>query len=174
MNILIHTCCADCLLSSIGNSFKEYSNIILYFYNPNIHPKTEYFERLKALKLAIVRYDLKNVKLIIPDYKPKEYFTYVKPLKNRCSKCWELRLRESFDYAKKNNISAVTTTLLTSHFQDKEKITEIGNRLQEEYNIKFVDLKNTKQEKHLGFYKQNYCGCCYSLVEKMDEKYSAN
>jgi predicted adenine nucleotide alpha hydrolase (AANH) superfamily ATPase len=172
MNILIHTCCADCLLNTIVEQLKEFSYLSIYFYNPNIHPKTEYNERLKALKLILK--DKKNIKLVIPDYKPKEYFQCITSPKNRCSKCWELRLRKTFEYAKEHNIENVTTTLLTSHYQQRDKIIGIGEALSKEFGINFVHIERLEHIKHSGFYKQNYCGCCYSLVEKMDEKYKAN
>lgn len=172
MDILIHTCCADCLLNTMGEQLKEFSYLFIYFYNPNIHPKTEYNERLKALKSIIT--DKKNIKLIIPDYKPKEYFQYITSSKNRCSKCWELRLRKTFEYAKGHNIKNITTTLLTSHYQQRDKILKIGNRLAKEYNINFINIKRFTCTKHTGFYKQNYCGCCHSLVEKLNEKYNRN
>ncbi|MDD4382103.1 MAG: epoxyqueuosine reductase QueH [Candidatus Dojkabacteria bacterium] len=174
MKTLIHTCCADCLLTCIRGLDIAPSDIYIYFYNPNIHPKSEYNERLKALKLVLEKYSLKDAKLIIPDYKPKEYFEAIPKSKKRCVHCWELRLKNTFEYAAVNNIEAVTTTLLSSHYQNKKVIENIGNDLSREYNIKFIIPKIKNNTINKGFYKQNYCGCCYSLIEKMNEKYPLN
>ncbi len=176
MKILIHTCCADCLLK-ITNSLKD--EVVAYFYNPNIHPRAEYLARLKAIQKITKDY---NIKLIVPDWSPKEWFKtnpskspfdkgdFIKP--NRCEKCWNLRLNKTFEYAKKNDFEAVTTTLLSSHYQNKEIIEKIGKDLEKEYKIKFlVPNKINRELKTSGFYKQNYCGCAYSLVENWENKF---
>ncbi|HNW33196.1 MAG TPA: epoxyqueuosine reductase QueH, partial [Candidatus Dojkabacteria bacterium] len=109
--ILIHTCCADCLLNAL--SFleeKEYINqnseILSLFYNPNIHPRAEYLERLNAVKKILP--DLKkrwSINIIIPSYSPKEYMSKIllSKGKNRCDNCWEMRIKFLFEYAKKEN-----------------------------------------------------------------------
>lgn len=66
----------------------------------------------------------------------------------------------------------MSSTLITSHYQDKEKIEEIGKSLKKELEIKFlIPKKINKDLETKGFYKQNYCGCCYSLVEGFEEKF---
>lgn len=177
MKLLIHACCADCLLKmmeSIKNEreIKKMNEIEIYYYNPNIHPRSEYLARLKAFKQVA---EDKKIKTVTANWSPKEWFSkmngnFEKP--NRCENCWELRLKKSFEYAAKNNFEAVSTTLLTSHYQNKNKIEEIGKSFEKEFGIKFLvpdklscDLKTT------GFYKQNYCGCCYSLAEAWGEKF---
>jgi len=173
--ILIHTCCADCLLNAL--SFleeKEYINqnseILSLFYNPNIHPRAEYLERLNAVKKILP--DLKkrwSINIIIPSYSPKEYMSKVllSNSKNRCDNCWEVRIKFLFEYAKKENIHYLTTTLLTSHYQEKDRILKIAKDTNKNYNLEFVELDSSLNETHSGFYKQNYCGCCFSLTEKM-------
>lgn len=166
MKILIHNCCADCLLK-MTNSLKD--EVVAYFYNPNIHPRAEYLARLKAIQKITKDY---NIKLIVPDWSPKEYFEKIKDKNNRCDICWKLRLNKTFEYAKKNDFEAVTTTLLSSHYQNKEIIEKIGKDLEKEYKIKFLIPKKINRElKTSGFYKQNYCGCCYSLVENWENKF---
>ena len=172
MKILVHTCCADCLLK-ITNSLKD--EMVAYFYNPNIHPRAEYLARLKAIQKIT---EESKIKLIVPDWSPKEYFE-IKPFPNpsldragRCGNCWNLRLNKTFEYAKKNNFDMVTTTLLSSHYQNKKTIEKIGKELEKEYKIKFLIPKKINRElKTSGFYKQNYCGCCYSLAETWEKKF---
>jgi predicted adenine nucleotide alpha hydrolase (AANH) superfamily ATPase len=173
MKLLIHTCCADCLLKMADSLKEEVIEITAYFYNPNIHPRSEYLSRLKAVKEIA---EENKIKLVVADWSPKEWFKGVEgeQLKNktRCEKCWNLRLRKTFEYASKNNFEIVATTLLSSHYQNKDKIKEIGKSLEEEFGIKFlVPEKISKDLKTTGFYKQNYCGCCYSLVEDWEEKF---
>lgn len=174
--ILVHTCCADCLLNTIEYIQKE-SNILdlkitsLYF-NPNIQPRSEYLARLDALKKTLREKlpDL-DIKLVVPNYKPKEYFDKIKGTKNRCLMCWELRLTETFKYAKEKNFKNVTTTLLTSHYQNRDEIFKIATDINRKYNLNFIDIDSSHNCKHHGFYKQNYCGCCFSLTEKLLSKF---
>ena len=169
--ILIHTCCADCLLNSVNYLKKKKlidnsSKIVSLFYNPNIHPRSEYLARLKAVKKVIGE----DIRLVVPDYKPKEHITAIKNLTRkdrRCSLCWDLRIKFLFNYAKENEFDVVTTTLLTSPYQNRKEILEIGKKYEKEYGIKFLKVGSEENCKNVGFYKQNYCGCCFSLVEKM-------
>ena len=195
MKLLIHACCADCLLKfidSIESENKEVFGIEIYFYNPNIHPRSEYLARLKAIKKIS---EENKIKLIVADWSPREWFggtnlskqnppvsTEIETsslkkggsLKNktRCEGCWEVRLRKTFEYAKDKGFDKVSSTLLTSHYQDNKTIEKIAKELEGEYKIKFLVPKNVSKDlKTTGFYKQNYCGCCYSLVEAWGEKF---
>ena len=169
--VLIHTCCADCFLNAFKflkeeNYIDDRTEIVSLFYNPNIHPRSEYIERLNAVKKVIS----KNTKLIIPDYRPREYMEKVKE-ENRCECCWKLRLEYLFNYARENNIKDISSTLLVSHYQDRDRILEIANRLNKKKKLNFIAVDIQHNEKHVGFYKQNYCGCCFSLTEKFLSKY---
>ncbi len=177
--ILIHTCCADCLLNSLNylveeNIINKKTEVVSYYYNPNIHPRSEYLTRLDALRIVVRQERGKgyNVNLIVPDYSPKEYFKEVmKKSEKKCIACWTLRIEKSFGYAKENNIRIVSTTLLTSHYQDRDMILKIVTELGNKHDIEVVGIDSTSNCKNSGFYKQNYCGCCFSLSEKMVESY---
>lgn len=174
MRLLLHACCTDCILKfidSIKEEKEKFKEIVVYFYNPNIQPRSEYLSRLKSLqKIA----EEKNIRVIVPDWSPKEYFKSIKSKKKgkRCLDCWSLRLEKSFKYAKENGFKMVSSTLISSQYQNREKIEEIGNNLAKKYGIEFWIAKNINCKlKTKGFYKQNYCGCCYSLVERSEEKF---
>lgn len=172
MKLLIHTCCADCLLKMVESIRAEnrFSEISAYYYNPNIHPRSEYQSRLKAVQLMVG-----DLKLVIGDWRPAEYFEVIKNKKKgeRCIDCWTLRLEKTAKYAKTNDFKAFTSTLLTSDYQNGEMIKKIGKNIGEKYDIEFFVPTNIC--KHLdtkGFYKQTFCGCVYSLVERLEEKFS--
>jgi predicted adenine nucleotide alpha hydrolase (AANH) superfamily ATPase len=183
MKLLLHACCADCILKfvdSIKESHSEIDEIVAYFYNPNIQPRSEYLARLKAIQKVA---EENKINLVIPDWSPKEYFRtnpskspfdkgdFKKP--KRCEKCWRLRLEKTFEYAADKKIDLVSSTLVTSHYQNSEKIKEIAESLEKKYKIKFlVPEKISKDLKTKGFYKQNYCGCAYSLVEMFEGKFA--
>lgn len=167
-NILIHTCCADCLLNTLS-TLEQQKDITVLFYNPNIHPRAEFLERLNAVKIILKDYP--HVKLVIADYRPSEYFESIKKEDTRCTGCWKQRLGYLFQYAKEHDFESVTSTLISSSYQSSEAILQIAHGLEKEFSIPFIEPKECKQEIHKGFYKQNFCGCCYSLVERMNEKY---
>jgi epoxyqueuosine reductase len=173
--ILLHCCCANCVLDFIDNLSKK-PDLTLYYYNPNIHPRSEYLARLEAIKKVN---KLLNKKLVVADYRPEEYFQAQKKLNNadimtdkRCANCWALRLKKVFAYAAQNEYPSVSTTLLQSKYQNQKQIIEIGKNLANIYSLKFfvpglVKCRTIRK----GFYKQNYCGCVYSLKEKLENKY---
>jgi len=171
--ILLHSCCADCswkFIESIKN-YSEATEIDLFYYNPNIHPRAEYQSRLKAIQKVAV--ELK-IKLIIPDWKPGDYFKVVKSGKRpiRCINCWNFRIKKTAEYAKDNGYKLFSTTLLSSEYQDKKKVSEIGNIWAKKLGLEFLEVKEIKKElKTSGFYKQFFCGCVYSLEERFEEKY---
>jgi len=169
-DILIHTCCADCLLNTLKYLREEGivnmdSRVVILFFNPNIHPRSEFLERLNTVKKVLL--NEKNIELVIPDYTPKEYFKGIERKEERCVGCWELRLRNLFEYAKENGFENITSTLLVSHYQERGKILQIAKGLNEKYGLNFIDVDSRHNCRNTGFYKQNYCGCCYSLMERM-------
>lgn len=170
MQLLLHACCADCTLKFLSTT--NHQDIAIYYYNPNIHPRSEYQERLKAIqKIALEN----KVKLVIPNWQPKDYFLaqQIGRGTRRCINCWNLRLQQSADYAKSKGYSHLSTTLLTSHYQDQDKVKEIGNKICSDIGIGFFIPETICQDLHTsGFYKQSYCGCCYSLVERLQEKFT--
>lgn len=181
MKIVIHTCCADCFLNTLNylSANKKKLEVVSFFFNPNIHPRSEYLERLNALKKVISQQSVvENIKLVIPEYRPRQYFESIgekksnknKPL-TRCQRCWTLRIKELFEYANQIGADAVTTTLLTSHYQNHEEILNISRNISNEFNIDFIPINSSCNCKHTGFYKQNFCGCCFSLTEKLMKSY---
>ena len=80
----------------------------------------------------------------------------------------ESSFKRLFEYARDNNYINVTSFMWA--VQERTRIRIISRRLNREYGLNFVNIDSKHNCKHKGFYKQNFCGCCYSLVEKMTEK----
>ena len=149
--LLLHACCGPCssyVIEYLANIF----DITIYYYNPNIHPKEEYFRRLEELKKFLERFPdaIKNqVKLVVDEYNPEDYFTatnvrsekelQTEPEKGeRCRRCYLFRMKRAFEYACKNNFDWFTTTLSISPHKDSEKINVIGRELE---NLEFQRVK---------------------------------
>ena len=172
MKLLLHACCADCALKFFESAKKENLETTIYYYNPNIHPRAEYLTRLLAIRKIVE----KNTKIIVPDWKPKDYFLKIKSDKagERCVDCWNLRLEKTAEFAAKNDFEYFSSTLVTSEYQDQEKIEKIAVNIAEKYGVKFWKPKEICCDlKTSGFYKQFFCGCVYSMKERYEEKYKS-
>ena len=149
--------------------------VVVYFYNPNIYPEEEYNKRLEAEKSLCKHF---NCELIIGDYEPDTYYEFVKGLENepekgkRCDKCFELRLDKAAQKAKALGIKEFTTSMVISPHKNYEKLSEIGNSVGDKYNLKYLPinfrkndgfLKTNNISKELKLYRQNYCGCKFTL-----------
>ena len=172
MKLLLHTCCAPCSVYCIDTLKKDNIDITSYWYNPNIHPYTEYKERLNALKDYTKSID---IPLIIDDYYGLRQFckNVVDKLDNRCGYCYYSRLEKTAIYAKEHGFDAFSTTLLISPYQNHELLKKTGEIIEKKYNIKFLyeDFrpgfkKGYEKARRLGLYIQKYCGCIFSEEER--------
>ncbi|MFC1697699.1 epoxyqueuosine reductase QueH [Nanoarchaeota archaeon] len=172
--ILLHVCCAPCSTHVIKELKELEYEVILFFYNPNIHPEEEYQKRLENAK--IIAKEL-NLKLIEGPYDQENWHKQTIELKNepeggkRCEICFKIRLEKTAETAKENQIQNFTTTLSVSPYKDFKIIEKVGKEIEDETNVKFINLNFKKQngyrkslelsKKH-DLYRQHYCGCIYS------------
>ena len=182
MKVLFHCCCAPCTVGCL--TILRNLNPVLFWYNPNIHPYTEYKARKNALENFARENggngnNMDNMELIIKDYYGLREFLRgtLHDLENKCGFCYNLRLGECAKFAAENNFEAFSSTLLVSPWQDHEKIKETGGKCAERYNIKFfyADFRGNfyagkKQARENNIYMQKYCGCIFSE----EERYSVN
>ncbi len=172
MKILLHICCAPCAIYPLKVLREGGDEVFGLFYNPNIHPYSEYKRRLDTLKEYAEDIDLR---LITTDDYPMEDFlrNVVFREQERCRYCYHNRLSYTAKVAKKGKFDAFTSTLLYSKFQDRNLITEFGKNLAREKGIHFLDndfregwKEGIDASKELGMYRQQYCGCIYSEKER--------
>lgn len=179
--LLLHSCCAPCS-SYVIEYLSNFFEITIYYYNPNIHPNSEYNRRLNELKKFLSIYKCENnITLVEEKYNPKEYFDSIKGLENlgekskRCYNCYEFRMDMAAKYAKENCFDYFTTTLSISPYKNAEWINVIGEKLQQKYEIDylFADFKkkngykrSLELSKIYNLYRQDYCGCIYSKEER--------
>jgi len=143
-----------------------------YFFNPNIHPFTEYLKRREGLEEYARQTELK----VIYDekYNPVEYFQNISYRESqRCLFCYRLRLEQAAHIAKKGKFNYFTTTLLVSKYQKHQLIKEVGEAMGAKYGVPFLyrDFREGFKETVLrsiamGLYRQQYCGCLYSEMER--------
>lgn len=172
--LLVHTCCGPCFVFPYG-VLKDKYNITSYFYNPNIHPSMEYIRRLDTLADFCKS---NNIDLKVGEYHPRIYFKEVAGNESdRCRICYSLRLKEAARFAAEKGYDAFTSTLLVSVYQKHELIREIGTEFAKAYDVEFKywDFRDgfrsgQDRAKELEVYRQPYCGCIYSEMERYDKK----
>lgn len=183
--LLLHSCCAPCS-SYVLEYLSDYFYITVLYYNPNIYPEDEYYHRAAEQKRFIREFPTKyEVSFVEGNFEPERFYETVKGYENireggeRCFRCYELRLREAAEYAKKLNCNYFTTTLSISPMKNAAKLNEIGGRLAEEYGIPYLysDFKkrdgykrSTVISAEYGMYRQDYCGCVFSKREREEQK----
>ena len=178
-SLLLHVCCGPCS-SYVLEYLSNYFEITILFYNPNIYPKEEYIRRKEEME-EFVSKAYPNTKYIIMDYNEKEFYDAVRGYEHlgerseRCFKCYELRLKKTVEYAKENGYDYFTTSLSISPYKVSSKLNEIGSNLEKEYGINYLysDFKKKNGYKRsieisreYNMYRQEYCGCVYSKVER--------
>ena len=167
--ILIHACCGICSGYPISLLNERGYSPVVYFCNPNIDSKDEFYKRLEAQKIVCMYH---WVDLVVEDYKHEEYLQAVQGLENepergkRCIECIYLRLKQTVDKAKELGINKFTTSLVISPHKNFDMISKIGTQLADDLEFVAIDfkkkdgfLKTNKLSKELGIYRQNYCGC---------------
>ncbi|MGI5912404.1 MAG: epoxyqueuosine reductase QueH [Syntrophomonadaceae bacterium] len=170
--VLLHICCGPCATYPVPVLREKGYEVMGYFFNPNIHPYTEYLKRQEALKEFACQTELK----VIYDekYDPVNYFQNISYRESqRCLFCYRLRLDQAAHIAKKGKFDYFTTTLLVSKFQKHHLIKEVGEAMGEKYGISFLyqdfraGFKETVlRSKNMGLYRQQYCGCLFSEMER--------
>ena len=172
-SLLLHACCAPCA-SSVIEYLKPYFNLTIYFYNPNIMPNKEFELRLDSMKKLMAYH--KDIKLIIPNQQESDFLEYISGLENckeggnRCTKCFELRLKNTADFIVNSNFKYdfFATTLTVSPHKNFSLINEIGkdisiltntNYLSSNFKKKNGFLRSIQLSKDYDLYRQTYCGC---------------
>lgn len=179
-SLLLHSCCAPCS-SYVLEYLSRYFSITLYYYNPNICPRTEYVARVKEQERLIREMPVENpVHFLEGSYEPEKFFELSKGLEQapeggrRCILCYELRLREAAQKACELSCDYFTTTLSISPMKDAHILNEIGEKLAREYHVAYLNSdfkkkngykRSVELSREYNLYRQNYCGCIYSRQE---------
>ncbi len=174
--LLLHVCCAPCA-SVVLERLSPHFDITVFFYNPNIWPKEEYERRKEELKKLISAMSLQT-KIIGADYCPDDFESAALPYASqpeggdRCGVCFGLRLDKTARLAKEGGFDYFTTTLTVGPMKNAELINSIGEEAALKNGVSFLPSDFKKQNGYgrsielchnYGIYRQNYCGCEYSL-----------
>ena len=175
--ILLHSCCAPCS-SYVITFLSNYLDITILYYNPNISPKEEYEKRKQEQIKLIKNIKTKNkLDYLDCDYENDIYNKSVMGYEtcleggSRCHICFNLRLDKTAKLAKQYNYDYFGSTLTVSPHKNSKIINEIGEKISQQYQIKWLYSDFKKNEgfkqsielsKKYELYRQDYCGCIYS------------
>ena len=176
--LLLHSCCAPCS-SYVLEYLSQYFEITVFYYNPNIYPESEYTKRIWEQQKLIDELPAKHpISFMAGPYDKERFYEMASGLEHvkeggaRCMKCYELRLREAAKIAKNAGFDYFTTTLSISPLKKAERLNEIGQRLGEEYEVEYLlsyfknkngYKRSIELSKIYGLYRQDYCGCEFSM-----------
>ena len=179
--LLLHSCCAPCS-SYCLETLAKYFSITVYYDNPNIYPEEEYWMRVKEQQRFIREFPAAHtISFAEGDYDPQRFYDMARGMEEvkeggiRCRKCYELRLRDTAEYAAAHDFDFFTTTLSISPMKNAAWLNEIGEQLEKEYHVAYLysDFKkkngykrSTEISKEYHMYRQYYCGCVYSKNQR--------
>lgn len=173
--VLLHTCCGVCVYACIKRLKREGFIPVVFFFNPNIQPQIEYQKRRDAASIVAEALD---VQMLEGEYQPSNWYKGLGPYGQeaeggrRCLLCYRLRLEESFKMSVKEDCDYFTTTLSISPHKISSVIIGIGKDISRNnflpFDFKKGDgfKKSVDAVKEFNLYRQNYCGCTYSLRDR--------
>lgn len=175
--MLVHICCAvdsHYFMEKLKEDYPD-EELVAFFYDPNIHPYSEYYLRLLEVKRSC---KMLGVELIEGEYDVDGWLNAVRgyekePEKGkRCSLCFDRRFEVSADKASELGHKSFTSTLLTSPKKSLEQLKKSGDEIGTKYGISFIapDYRKTSGTQYQNMiakrdalYRQDYCGCIYAL-----------
>ena len=178
--LLLQSCCGPCS-SAVLETLTRYFDVALLWYNPNIYPQSEFNKRFEnQIKVIEDMGYADRVQVMAAPWKHEEYLARVKGLEGepeggeRCTACFRLRLNQTAQTAAKYGFEWFCTTLTVSPHKDAARINAIGEEIGRAYGVKFLpsDFKkrdgykrSTELSRQYGIYRQNYCGCEFSIPQ---------
>jgi predicted adenine nucleotide alpha hydrolase (AANH) superfamily ATPase len=177
MKLLLHVCCAPDATwpLQVLKDESQWEEVVGYFYGSNIHPADEFRRRAEAVNFLSEQC---QVKVLTRPYAPEEWFVEASPLAHepergaRCSVCFAMQLRAAAEEAVKRGASHVSTTLTISPHKNISLISRLGSEIAASFNLTWEDriwrknggfLQSIRMSKAFNLYRQNYCGCVYSI-----------
>jgi len=174
MRILLHICCGVCAAGVAEKLTGEGHDVVGFFFNPNIHPSAEYERRLDVAEQVSRKM---GFPLVVGEYRPRDWLQQTLELRHepeggrRCEVCFRMRLVETFRQLPRQGADAFTTTLTVSPHKSAALVNRVGREistpmfLERDFKKKEGFKRSIELAKQWGLYRQDYCGCIYSLRE---------
>jgi len=172
--MLVHICCAPDALYVMDLLRQDY-DVSGFFYNPNIHPHEEYDRRLAETRKVA---ESIGFEIIEGPYDDNRWHGITAKFKNdpekgrRCDVCYALRLERTAKKASELGFAVFTTVMSLSPWKKAEVMNKIGKMFGRRFEIDFLEAnfkkkngfkKSIELSKQHKLYRQDYCGCFYSI-----------
>ena len=175
--MLVHICCSvdsHFFLQKLQQSYPQ-EELIGFFYDPNIHPFSEYELRLLDVKRSCAKL---GIPLHVGAYNYEGWLEAVRGLEGepekgkRCQVCFDNRLEASAQKALEIGEKTITTTLLTSPKKSLDQLEKALRAIADKYHLEIAvpDFRKgggTQEQfvlaKEAMLYHQDYCGCIFAL-----------
>ncbi len=172
MNLLMHICCAPCANRPLASLQQAGHRVTGFWYNPNIHPFTEYRSRRDTVRAYLEEIGVPLIEQ--NDYALRPFVREVADdIAHRCVKCYEMRLRQTAQTAKEQGFDGFTSSLFISPYQNHELMRQVAQQAAEDFDVAFFyeDFRPLFRDgqdfaREHGFYMQKYCGCVFSEEER--------
>lgn len=182
--LFLHSCCAPCS-SYVLEYLSPYFSITVFYYNPNISASEEYRKRVEEQKRLIAAYNEEGkgylIRVVEGDYEPETFYHEAKGFEEcpeggeRCFRCFALRLGKTAELAALEGYDYFGTTLTISPLKNAAKLNEIGLAMAQMWGVAWLpsDFKKKNGYKRsielsaqYELYRQDYCGCIFSKIER--------
>ena len=179
--LVLHSCCAPCS-SACLELLDRYFRIVVYYYNPNISPESEFVHRAEEQKRLIAHMPLNDdVQAVIGEYDPQNFYEHVRGHESdpeggdRCGICFEMRLRKTAEFARRIGADYFATTLTISPLKNAQRLNALGAQIAAEYGVDYLLSDFKKKDgyrrscvlsEEYGLYRQDFCGCIYSRMAR--------
>ncbi len=176
-HLLLHVCCAPDATTGVEVLSADFE-VTMFFYNPNIHPREEYQRRLEAAQNLG---EILNVGLLEGDYDTQSWFRAVTGLEQepekgkRCEVCIRNRLEVTARLAAEKGSDAFAAVFTVSPHKDADMINRIGAKAGRDHGVEYISTNLKKKDgfrksvalsREYGLYRQDYCGCLYSIRKR--------
>ena len=183
--LLLHSCCAPCS-SAVLERLTDWFDLTVFYYNPNIAPEEEFLRRAEEQRRLIAELPhAHEIQFRCGEYESEAFEALARGLEDmpeggeRCTRCFRLRLGKTAALAAREGFDYFTTTLSISPLKDAQRLNAIGGELAEQFGVSYLfsDFKKKNGYKRscelslqYGLYRQNYCGCRFSQMEREKKK----
>lgn len=175
--LVLVSCCAPCSSGAIEQLVKgdipDVDDFIVLFYNPNIFPESEYKKRLDE---QIKYCDSLGVKYAVLEYDHDAWRDAVRGLETepergaRCGICFAYRFGRAVQFAQDNGYNAIASVLGVSRHKDQSQVDMAAQSVCGDIKylpIKWDDNLRLQINRKTDFYRQNYCGCEFSIRKEV-------
>ena len=173
LRVVLLSCCAPCSAGAIqqlkDGAIDGVDDFIVLFFNPNIFPESEYTKRMAeqikycesiGAKYAVLEYDHDAWRAAVRGFEDAS------ERGARCSLCFEYRFRRAVRFARENGYNAIASVLGVSRHKDQTQVDTAAQRMCDDIEylpIKWDENLRVQINRNSDFYRQNYCGCEFSI-----------